>query len=1105
MSVFDKILTESEEYNKILKAVNSGGAPVHVTGVTEAEKAHLLYSLFCHTGKKIFILTANDRSAKKLESDIKPFIYNTVHLKEKELSLRKVDAMGHDALFERLKSLYMANDSSLVIASVNSLLQPVTPKDAFDAGTLTFAAGDEYDLPELCKKLSEIGYARCDTVETKGNFALRGGILDIFSPDSDYPVRMEFFGDEIDTIRYFDPESQLSTERTDSVKVIPADEIEETGSVLSYIPEDWLFCFDEPLRISEQAKAIKEEVSERVKTLMENDMLKEVKDKYINDYSALMAEISKRQIVSLAAISLATPDFRPKELLSLTVKSMQPYNGNTEMLTEDILYYKEKKFRIIVMAGSKERIKAISEVLFEKGISTSTDEDTLPERGVVLLLHGSFSGGYEYPLINTVVISDRQMLSFEKKKYKRKLYNASDLISYTELSVGDYVVHETHGIGKFMGMQKINAAGSIKEYLKIAYHGEDVLYVPATQLDMLHKYKSSLAETDGEKKSVKLNRLGGTEWSKTKSNVKKNVFELAEKLVKLYAERSALKGHSFPADDNWQREFEEEFIYEETEDQKRSIAEMKDDMESDKCMDRLLLGDVGFGKTEVAMRGAFKCVCDNKQVAYLVPTTVLAAQQYANFVERMKNYPITVEMLSRFKNKRAQDDIIRRTKRGEVDILIGTHRILSKDVEFKDLGLLIIDEEQRFGVGHKESIKELKKNIDVLSLSATPIPRSLNMAMIGIRDMSILSMPPEDRLPVQTFAMEYNESVVNEAIERELSRSGQVYYLFNRITGIYKVAERIKQSFPDANIAVGHGQMNERELEDIMMKMVEGEIDILVCTTIIETGLDIPNVNTIIIEDADRIGLSQLYQLRGRVGRSSRLAYAYLTYRKDKVLSEIAEKRLKAIREFTEFGSGFRIAMRDLELRGAGNILGPEQSGFMMSVGYEVYCNLLTEAVASARGEAVPEKEECLVDLDISAYIPESYVSDGNTRIQMYKKIAGILDLSDSYLVEEELEDRFGDIPRETKMLIDVAMIRSEARKMGISEIGKKNERILIYPSERFKDIPGTIASLNGVFRGKVMFASTGRPCIYVRCGELNAENTLEFVKKVLQNLKCGE
>ena len=1105
MSVFEKILSESEEYNKILKLVKNGEGPVHVNGVTEAEKAHLLYSLYCHTGKKIFILTANDRSAKRLENDIKPFIYDTVHILEKELSLRKVDAMGHDALYEKLRSLYKAENAIVIIASVGSLLQLVTPKESFYDGMVVFNTGDIYDVPALCEKLTEIGYARCDTVEAKGNFALRGGILDIFSPDSDYPVRMEFFGDEIDTIRYFDPESQLSTERAESVKIIPAGEIEETGSLLSYIAEDSLFVFDEPVRISEQAKAIKEEVEERVKTLMENDLLAEVKDKYINDYQYLLAEIGKRQILSLAALSQTTPDFRPKALLGLTVKSMQPYNGNTEMLTEDILYYKERKFRIVVMAGSKERIKAISEVLFDKGISVTEDCSDIPERGVVLLMHGSFSGGYEYPLIKTVVISDRQMLSFEKKKYKRKLKNASELNSFTELSVGDYVVHETHGIGKFMGMQRINAAGCIKEYLKIAYHGEDVLYVPAGQLDMLHKYKSSLSDTDEEKKGVKLSKLGGAEWKKTKSNVKKNVFELAEKLVKLYAERSTLKGYSFPSDDTWQREFEEEFIYEETEDQKRSIAEMKDDMESDKCMDRLLLGDVGFGKTEVAMRGAFKCVCGNKQVAYLVPTTVLAAQQYANFTERMKNYPITVEMLSRFKSRRAQDDIIRRTKRGEVDVLIGTHRILSKDVEFKDLGLLIIDEEQRFGVAHKEAIKELKKNIDVLSLSATPIPRSLNMAMVGIRDMSVLSMPPEDRLPVQTFALEYNEGVVNEAIERELSRGGQVYYLYNRVNGIYKVAERIRQSFPEASVAVGHGQMNEGELEEIMMKMVEGEIDILVCTTIIETGLDIPNVNTIIIEDADRMGLSQLYQLRGRVGRSSRLAYAYLTYRKDKVLSEISEKRLKAIREFTEFGSGFRIAMRDLELRGAGNILGPEQSGFLSSVGYEVYLNLLTEAVAEVKGETVLEKTECLVDIDVSAYIPESYISDGNTRIQMYKKIAGILDVSDSYLVEEELEDRFGDIPDATKMLIDVAMIRSEARKMGISEIGKKNERILIYPSDGFKDIPSAIASLNGEFRGRVMFASTGKPCIYVRCGTIGERETIEVVKKVLQNLKSSE
>ncbi len=1102
MKVFSEILKESEEYKKILECVKKENLPLHITGVTEAQKAHLLYSLYSDTGKRIFILTATEKAAKRIENDLKPFIYSAMHIKEKELALRKYDAMGHDSLYEKLRSLSSSDKAEVLIASVSALMQLVTPKEAFLGGMISFSVGEEKDLTALCEKLVSIGYVRCDTVEGKGSFALRGGILDIFSPDSDYPIRMEFFGDEIDSIRYFDPESQLSTEKTEVSKIIPAGEIDETGSLLSYIPSDCLFVFDEPLRISEQAKAIEEDVAERVKTLLENELLSEVKDKYINEYSYLLSEIAKRQIISLAALSHTTPDFRPKELLNLTVKSMQSYNGNTELLLEDISYYKEKKYRIILMAGSNERIKAISTILFDKGISVSTDKDTLPERGVVLILHGSFSGGYEYPLIKTVVISDRQMLSFEKKKYKKHIKNASDLNSYTELSIGDYVVHEIHGIGVFSGMQKINAAGCIKEYLKITYRGDDFLYVPATQLDMLHKYKSSLADADEGKKSVRLNKLGGAEWKNTKTNVKKNVAELAEKLVKLYSERSALKGHAFPADDTWQREFENEFIYEETDDQRRSILEMKEDMESDKCMDRLLLGDVGFGKTEVAMRGAFKCVEDSKQVAYLVPTTVLAAQQYANFTERMKNFPIKVEMLSRFRTKKVQEDIIRRTKRGEVDILIGTHRLLSKDVAFKDLGLLIIDEEQRFGVAHKEAIKELKKNIDVLSLSATPIPRSLNMAMIGIRDMSVLTMPPEDRLPVQTYAMEYNEGVIDEAIEREMARGGQVFYLYNRVSGIYKAAEGIKNRFPESNVAVAHGQMNESELEDIMMRMAEGEIDILVCTTIIETGLDIPNVNTIIIEDADRMGLSQLYQLRGRVGRSSRLAYAYLTYKKDKVLSEISEKRLKAIKEFTEFGSGFRIAMRDLELRGAGNILGPEQSGFMMSVGYEVYCNLLTEAVSEAKGEAVEEKGECLVDLDISAYIPESYVEDGNTRIQMYKKIAGILDLADSYLVEEELEDRFGDIPEVTRKLIDVAMIRSEARKMGIVEIGKKNERIQLYPSDKFSDIPGAIASLNGVFRGKVMFASTGRPCIYVRCGEINTDDTIEFVKKILQNLK---
>lgn len=1099
MSVFDKLLDTSEEYEKIRTAALNGVSPFHVSGTADSEKAQLLYELSRDTKKKLFIVTANEITARKTEGDMTVLNKSTVRISEKELNLRKVDALGRDTLYEKLAFLRAAEDAEIVIASVGALMQLITPKNKFDESKITLKVGDVTDLTALSERLTQIGYTRCETVEGRGCYSIRGGILDVFSPDADDPVRIEFFDDEIDSVREFDALTQKSTEKKESVTLIAADETDETGSLLSYIDAESIAVIDEPVRVSEAARAIKADIDERVKTLIENGNIEEIKDKYINDYYELMAELLKMQTVSVSMLSENTPDFKPKELFHITVKSVKPYSRNSELMADDVLYYTKRGYKVIVMAGSNEGIKRLSEFFTDKGISVTTNEEDFSIPRVTLLLHGSLSSGFEYPLIKTAVISDRDVSNgaFKRKRRKSK---GGELLNYSELVPGDYVVHETHGIGRFVGMQRINTGGSIKDYLKIVYRGDDVLYVPVGQLDMLHKYKSAIEDTAEIK--VKLNKLGGAEWKKTKSSVKHNVEALAEKLVKLYAERSGSNGHMFGEDTEWQREFEAEFIYDETDDQLKAIEEMKEDMESSRPMDRLLLGDVGFGKTEVAMRGAFKCVSDGLQVAYLVPTTVLAAQQYATFSQRMKNYPVTVEMLSRFKSKKVSDDIIRRTKKGEVDILIGTHKILQKSVGFKNLGLLIIDEEQRFGVAHKEAIKELKSNIDVLSLSATPIPRSLNMAMIGIRDMSVLSEPPEDRLPVQTYAMEYNRGVIKEAIDRELARGGQIYYLCNRVSGIYKKAEEISEMFPDFKVAVGHGQMSETELENVMMNMVDGEIDILVCTTIIETGLDIPNVNTIIIEDADKMGLAQLYQLRGRVGRSNRLAYAYLTYKRDKVLSEIAEKRLRAIKEFTEFGSGFKIAARDLELRGAGNVLGPEQSGFMSSVGYEVYCSLLREAVSEAKGEKVKEKKDCLIDLEVNAYIPESYISSASTRIEMYKKIAGIENQADSYSVSEELEDRFGDIPEPVYRLIDVALIRGQARYMGIEEISGKDEKILIYPDGDMKDIPTVIASLSKAFRGKVMFSAAGRSAIHIRCGKLNYSETIEFVKKVLQNLK---
>ncbi|MDP4133939.1 MAG: transcription-repair coupling factor [Bacillota bacterium] len=1102
MSAFSEILKESEEYLNVRAAAATGVSPIHVSGVMDAQKAHFIYTLNCDIGKGALIVTPNELTAKRLETDYKVFDPKCVRIKSKELILRHFDAMAHDTLYEKLAALNAVKNASTVIVSTEAFLQLVTPQKTMEEATLFFNIGDTFNLKSLSEKMVSIGYSRAETVEGPGQFSIRGGILDVFSPNSDDPVRIEFFDDEVDSIRKFDVTAQTSIEKLDSAAVIPADDIDETGNILSYIPEDFTVYFDEPLRISEQAKALCLDLGERIKTILEESETFKPKGKYINTYEELLVDALKHNLVSLSTLSPKTPDYKPKKIESITVKSMQPYGGKIEMLMDDILYYQQRKFRIFVMAGSKERIESLKNAFFDKGINASVlnFEDNLPERGTALLCHGSLSGGFEYPLIKTVIISDREIFPEEKKKRKSHFDNADRIKNYAELTPGDYVVHEVHGIGKFTCMQRVEVNGTVKDYLKLLFRGDDVLYVPVSQLDMLHKYKSGIE--DGEEKRVKLNKLGGVEWKKTKASVKHNVFELAKKLTQLYAKRSIEQGHAFPEDSNWQREFEMEFEYEETPDQLRCIDEMKEDMQSFKPMDRLLCGDVGFGKTEVAMRGAFKCVTDSMQVAYLVPTTILAAQQYASFVQRMRNYPITVEMLSRFRTKREQADIIKKVRSGEVDILIGTHRILQKDIAFKNLGLLIIDEEQRFGVAHKEAIKELRRDVDVLTLSATPIPRSLHMAMIGIRDMSVLTMPPSDRLPVQTFVMEHNRAVIKEAIDKELSRGGQIFYLYNRVSGIYRVAEEIKALAPEARIAVGHGQMNETELENIMVGMVNGDIDILVCTTIIETGLDIPNVNTIIIEDADRMGLAQLYQLRGRVGRSSRLAYAYLTYKKNKVLDEKAEKRLKAIKEFTEFGSGFKIAMRDLELRGAGNVLGPEQSGFMASVGYEVYCSLLNEAVAELKGEKPETKIDCLVDLDISAFIPENYIKSSVLRIQIYKRIAGIDNLTDSYDVQEELEDRFGDLPQSVQKLIDVALIRSEAAKDGISEISQKNGKMLFFLTNSVKNIPEKISALNSEYKGKVMFSTAGRPCIHLKMEGIKEGEPLEFVKKILQYLK---
>ena len=800
--------------------------------------------------------------------------------------------------------------------------------------------------------------------------------------------------------------------------------------------------------------------------------------------------MTKNAVISLETLTHTSNDFKYRSLVSFLTKTTISFHGKIDYLFEDIKRWQKNGYTVVILATTRGRGENLAGVLNDRGIKARFAGDSQEfKQGETVVMRGQIKKGFEYPDIKFVLVSDNEIFEQRKSRRKRREDNAARIRSYNDISPGDYVVHSAHGIGEYKGTQKMNVGGVLKDYLKIQYKGTDCLYVPIDQMNQLYKYIGNSAD-----KQVKLNRLGGNEWNKTKARVKASTDELAKKLIALYAERENAKGYAFSPDTPWQKDFEDTFPYQETEDQLRSIEEVKEDMEKPKPMDRLLCGDVGFGKTEVALRAAFKAVNDSKQVAYLCPTTVLAMQHYETFLKRMDGFPIRIEMLSRFRTAAQQKKILKQLKTGEIDVVIGTHRLLSNDVKFKDLGLLIVDEEQRFGVAHKERLKEIKKNVDVLTMTATPIPRTLHMAMTSVRDMSVLTEPPENRYPVQTYVLEDNPAVILDAIRNELSRGGQVFYLYNRVQGIHRKAAWLQENFPDKTVAVGHGKMREDELEEIMFHMSEGDTDILVCTTIIETGLDIPNANTIIIENADKMGLAQLYQLRGRVGRSNRAAYAYLTYTRDSILSEVASKRLKAVKEFTEFGSGFKIAMRDLEIRGAGNILGPEQHGHMDSVGYDMYCKILSESISSAKGEKPQEENDVSIDIEITAYLPESYIASPNQRIDMYKKIAAIENEDDKFQIEDELIDRYGDIPKAVQNIIEVAALKITAKEAGITEITQHGTSLTL----RFADgrlTPEIIMALDKAYPMRIKVMSQTEPAVNVK---LKAQNILQIVNDLL-------
>ncbi|QNM04330.1 transcription-repair coupling factor [Qiania dongpingensis] len=1164
---FRSPLPELKEYLDTKEDLCRGRGPVSVSGGTDSQKVHQMAELGRMFPLKL-VVTYNDARAKDIYEDYRNFDRNVFLYPARDLLFYNADIQGSLLARKRLMVLkqLLEEGEGTIITTVDGCMDHLMPLSAFAESVILLEEGQELDLEELRRRLIYMGYDRCAQVEQGGQFCVRGGILDIFPLTEENPVRVELWGDEIDSIRSFDVESQRSIERLEQVRLYPARELvldkdrleegterlikeketyrkqlkeqkrieeahridtivgemveelregcflgalegcvryfcPETVSFLEYFKEGIPFFLDEPARIIERANVVEAEFRESMTQRLEKGYLLPGQTDILYSVREVSAALARERSVLFSALEQKT--IPVKKRYSMTVKNGNSYHNGFELLVSDLKKWKKEGWRVALLCASRTRGARLAKDLQEQYdlrayYSEEEDKEILP--GEICVLYGSLHRGFEYPMIKFVVIPESDMFGTEKKKRrKRTAYEGKKIQSFSELSAGDYVVHENHGLGIYRGIEKIEVDKIIKDYIKIEYAGNGSLYLPVTQLDMIQKYAGAGA------KKPKLNKLGGQEWGRTKSRVKGAVKEIARDLVQLYAARQHTDGFQYGPDTVWQKEFEELFPYEATEDQELAIEATKRDMESKKIMDRLICGDVGYGKTEIAIRAAFKAVQEGKQVVYLVPTTILAQQHYNTFVQRMMDFPVRVDMLSRFRSAAEQKKTLADLKKGLVDILIGTHRVLSDDVVFKDLGLLIIDEEQRFGVAHKEKIKKMRENVDVLTLTATPIPRTLHMSLVGIRDMSVLEEPPMDRVPIQTYVMEYNEEMVREAIERERARGGQVYYVYNRVQDIEDITSKIAELVPDAVVVYAHGQMRERQLEKIMLDFINGEIDVLVSTTIIETGLDISNVNTMIIHDADRFGLSQLYQLRGRVGRSNRTAYAFLMYRRNKLLKEEAEKRLAAIREFTELGSGIKIAMRDLEIRGAGNLLGAEQHGHMEAIGYDLYCKLLNEAVKALKGEGEEESFETAVDFNIDAYIPPSYIKNEVQKLEIYKRISGIEDEEEAMDMRDELTDRFGDLPRSVENLLEISLLKAMAHKVFVTEItGNRQEvRLVMYEKAPFhvEKIPELVKQYGGTLR----FTAAEQP--YFTYMDRKRENRdgkqmLEKVKILLNAIK---
>ncbi len=1161
MNVLLQLLRGMPEFTQLREAADARQT-VAVSGVSQIVRSHFIAALCAGTGRPALVICQDELAASRMQDELAAFLGSRPPvLPSRELTLLDAAGVSREWEQKRLKLLYelALGRVPVLIASLDALCLRTMPRSVLCGAAIRLVPGAGYAMDELARKLDAAGYTRASLVEGVGQYALRGGIVDVFSPAHERPLRVEFFGDELDAMGFFDPITQRRTENAGEAVLLPVAEsvpalhpagvaglcgdiraliarqkrrktpnpsllktleadldrlqtgvsfaaadrymaflYPEFATAASYVSRDALVFFCDHGNLARAADARQDMLGASIEGYLAAGVLSGDQCDFSCTFDELAEQFAAQGAVYFDSFLAARyPEtLPPRRLLSVTARQLPGYGGSMDTAVQDLQHYVKSEYGCMVLCGGRRRGEILKDMLAAAGVNAllAMPAAKLPQPGQVLITDAALPAGLEYPTLRMAVLTEGQIMARapRKKTAKKTPSNRKKLESFTDLTPGDLVVHEHHGIGRYVGMEQIRVSGAVKDYVKIAYQGTDVLYVPATQLDLVSKYIG----TGGEEQAVRLNKLGGDQWQKAKAKAKAAAKDLAQGLIQLYAARKRLPGYAFAADSPWQQEFEESFAFAETDDQLRAVAEIKHDMESPTPMDRLLCGDVGFGKTEVALRAAMKCMLDGKQVAILVPTTVLAQQHYLTAIKRFGSFPVTIDVLSRFRTAQQQKKTLYDLQSGKVDLIIGTHKLLQKAVRFKDLGLLIIDEEQRFGVTHKERLKELSRGVDVLTLSATPIPRTLNMALSGLRDMSTIEEPPHDRYPVQTFVLEYNEAMVDDAIRRELARGGQVYYLHNRTESIDQCAARLKQRLGDGvEIAVAHGKMGEEALGDVMQAMSAGEIQVLVCTTIIETGIDIPNVNTLIIEDADKLGLAQLHQIRGRVGRSTRHAYAYLTFRRGKVLTEVAEKRLEAIREYAEFGSGFKIAMRDLEIRGAGDLLGAEQSGHMMSVGYDMYLKLLEDAVLEERGEKPIQEVECTADLDVTANIAKNYVASGEQRMDLYRRMAAIRSEQDADELLDEVVDRYGDPPKGVMNLIAIALLRARAAAAGVSAIEQKEGSVMLSLAVLdFAAVSGACGAPE--FKGRIFFSAGRTPMLSVRLKK--GEDALKLAEQLV-------